>query len=373
MTLGNGIVVVTGSNGRIGDAVMRRLAGRFESIVGFDRKAPAPPPPGCVYMPVEITSDDSVREGLRTIREHHGAHVASVVHLAAYYDFFGEPSTKYDEITVNGTGRLLRGLREPEFQVEQFLFSSTMLVHRPAALGQFITEEWPIEPTWAYPESKVRTEQLIRDERGSMRAVLLRISGVYDDRCHSVPLANQIQRIYERQFTSRVYSGSTAHGQSFMHMDDLVDAIALAVERRATLPPDGAILLGEPEALSYDELQHTLARLIHGEDWETLEVPGALAPLAKAGAWLLGKLPGTDPFIRPWMIDRANDHYALDITRARTLLGWEPKRSLRDTIPRMIDALKADPVAWYRENDLEPPSDLRARASATPGATPRAD
>jgi nucleoside-diphosphate-sugar epimerase len=292
MTPGNGIVVVTGSNGRIGDAVMRRFAGQFESIVGFDRKAPAPPPPGCVYMPVEITSDDSVREGLRTIRQHHGSHVASVVHLAAYYDFFGAPSTKYDEITVNGTGRLLRGLRELEFQVEQFLFSSTMLMHRPAALGQFITEEWPIEPTWAYPESKVRTEQLIRDERGSMRAVLLRISGVYDDRCHSVPLANQIQRIYERQFTSRVYSGSTAHAQAFMHMDDLVGAIALAVERRATLPPDVAILLGEPEALSYDELQHTFARLIHGEDWETLEVPGALAPFAEAGAWLLGKLPG---------------------------------------------------------------------------------
>jgi len=373
VTPDNGIVVVTGSNGRIGDAVMRRFAGRFESIVGFDRQAPGPPPPGCVYMPVEMTSDDSVRQGLRTIREHHGAHVASVVHLAAYYDFFGEPSTKYDEITVNGTGRLLRGLRELDFQVEQFLFSSTMLVHRPGALGQRITEEWPVEPTWAYPESKVRTEQLIRDERGSMAAVLLRISGVYDDLCHSVPLAHQIQRIHERQFTSRVYSGSTAHGQSFMHMDDLVDAIALAVERRATLPPDVAILLGEPDTLSYDELQHTFARLLHGEDWETIEVPGALAPLAKAGAWVLSKLPGADPFIRPWMIDRANDQYALDITRARTLLGWEPKRSLRETIPKMIAALKADPVAWYRENDLEPPSGLRAKVNSTPGATSDAD
>lgn len=373
MTPENGIIVVTGSNGRIGDAVMRRFAGRFESTVGFDRKAPAPPPPGCVSIPVEITSDDSVREGLRAIREHHGAHVASVVHLAAYYDFFGEPSPKYDEITVRGTGRLLRGLRELDFQVEQFVFSSTMLVHRPAALGQFITEESPVEPTWAYPESKVRTEQLIRDERGSIHAVLLRISGVYDNRCHSIPLAHQIQRISERQFTGRVYSGSTAHGQSFMHMDDLVDAIALTVERRATLPPDVAILLGEPDALSYDELQHTFARLLHGEDWETLEVPGALAPLAKAGTWLIGKLPGADPFIRPWMIDRANDQYALDITRARTLLGWEPKRSLRETIPKMIAALKADPVAWYRDNDLEPPSDLDAKANATPGATSRAD
>jgi nucleoside-diphosphate-sugar epimerase/uncharacterized membrane protein len=351
-----GIIIVSGSNGRIGDAVMRRLAGRFQDVVGFDRKAPTPPPPGCVYVPVEITSDESVRDGLRTIRDHHGAHVASVIHLAAYYDFFGEPSTKYDEITVRGTGRLLRGLRELGFRVEQFVFSSTMLVHRPAEPGQFINEDWAIEPTWAYPESKVRTEQLIRDERGDIPAVLLRIAGVYDDLCHSIPLAHQIQRINERDFTSRLYSGSTAHGQAFMHMDDLVDAIELVVERRAALPPEMPVLLGEPEALSYDEVQHTLARLLHGEDWETLEVPGLLTPLAKAGAWVMEKLPGADPFIKPWMIDRANDHYALDITRARTLLGWEPKRSLRDTIPKMIAALKADPLGWYRENELEPPS-----------------
>ena len=358
----SGIVIVTGSNGTIGDAAMRRFAGRFQDVVGFDRKAPTPPPPGCTAVDVDITSDESVREGLFMIREHHGAHVASVIHLAAYYDFFGEPTTKYDEVTVRGTGRLLRGLRELDFQVEQFVFTSTMLVHRPAEPGQFINEDWPVEPTWAYPESKVRTEQLIRDERGGIPAVLLRISGVYEDRCHSIPLAHQIQRIYERQLTSRLYSGSTSHGQSFLHLDDLVDAIVLVVERRAQLPPELPILLGEPEALSYDELQHTFARLIHGDDWETLEVPGQLSLLAKAGAWVMEQLPGADPFLKPWMIDRANDHYALDITRARTLLGWEPKRSLRGTIPKMIAALKADPAGFYRENKLELSSKLRELA-----------
>jgi hypothetical protein len=78
-------------------------------VVGFDRKAPQPAPLGCVYVSVAITSDESVRDGLRTIREHHGAHVASVIHFAAYYEFFGRPSPKYEEITVHGTGRLLRG------------------------------------------------------------------------------------------------------------------------------------------------------------------------------------------------------------------------------------------------------------------------
>ena len=362
MQADTGIIIVTGSNGRIGDAVMRRFAGRFPTVVGFDRKAPTPPPPGCVYVPVEITSDASVREGLTAIRAHHGAHVASVVHLAAYYDFFGRPSPLYEEVTVRGAERLLRGLRELGFTVEQFIFSSTMLVHKPGEPGQFITEDWPLEPTWAYPASKVKTEQVIHEERRDTPAALLRISGVYDDLCHSIPIANQIQRIYERDLTSRLYSGSTAHGQAFLHMDDLVDAIERTVERRAALPPEAPILLGEPEALSYDELQHTIARLIHGESWETIEIPKQLAPVAKAGAWVLDRAPGQEAFIKPWMIDRANDHYALDITRARTLLGWEPKRSLRATLPVMIAALTADPLGFYRENELEPPAWLRERA-----------
>lgn len=351
-----GIVLVTGSNGSIGDAVMRRFTGKFEHVIGFDRQALDPPPPDCVYIPVEMTSDKSVLDGLRIVREHHGEHVVSVIHLAAYYDFLGKPSPKYEDITVRGTERLLRGLKEVGLKVEQFVFSSTMLVHKPSEPGLFITEDWPFGPTWAYPESKVQTEHLLLAEHGDIPVVLLRISGVYDDLCNSIPLAHQIQRIYEQQIAGHLYSGEVAHGQAFMHKDDLVDAIESIVERRSQLPPELPLLLGEPETLSYDELQHTIARLLHGHSWETQEVP---APLAKAGAWLENQIPGQKPFIKPWMIDRANDHYALDITRARTLLDWEPKRSLRETLPKIIAALKKDPLGWYRQNKLDPPSGLQ--------------
>lgn len=357
------IVLITGASGRIGDALMRRLHQRFSNLVGLDRKSPAAPPPGCVYLPMDIASDESVEEGLRILRAHHGKRVASVVHLAAYYDFLGKPSPKYEQITVEGTRRLLRGLRE-DFEVEQFIFSSTMLVHAPAEPGQFITEDWPIGPTWAYPESKVRTEALIGAERGAIPAVMLRLAGVYDDVCHSPPLAHQIQRIYEGQLAGHLYSGETSHGQAFVHLDDVVDAVERAIERRAQLPPQTAILIGEPETLSYDELQHTFMRLLHKKSTETHNVPGLIA---KVGAWVQDHLPGQESFIKPWMIDRANDHYALDITRARTLLGWVPRRSLRETLPKMIAALEADPTGWYREHGLEVPLSLKKlRAAQAP-------
>lgn len=340
---------MTGSSGLIGAAVVRRLAEQFR-IVGFDRAGPPDPPPVAECITVDLTAEEELQPALQAVRRRYGERIAGVVHLAAYYDFSGEPSPLYDEVTVRGTERLLRGLQS--FQVEQFLFSSTMLVHAPCEPGQRIDEDWPLEPKWDYPQSKVATEQLIRAQRGAMPAVLLRIAGVYDDLCHSIPLAHQIQRIYERRLTSHVFPGDTTHGQAFLHLDDLVDAFVQLVQRRASLPPDLTLLLGEPETLSYEELQRALGRLIHDEEWETRPIP---KPLAKTGAWLQDALPlGEEPFIKPWMIDLADDHYALDVTRARRLLGWEPRRSLRDTLPKMVAALKADPPGWYRANDLAP-------------------
>jgi nucleoside-diphosphate-sugar epimerase len=350
----SGLILVTGSNGRIGSALMKRLTGKYGQVIGFDLKAPAPPPPECVRIAVDIGSDESVKDGLKMLRAHHGSKIAAVIHLAAYYDFLGEPNPKYDEITVNGTGRLLRGLQE-DFEVEQFIFSSTMLVHAPNQPGADLTEESPIGPTWAYPESKVRTEALILAEHGKIPLAILRLAGVYDDVCHSPPLANQIQRIYEKQLASHLYSGETTHRQSYLHMDDLVDAVEAVVERRNKLPLVSTVLVGEAAALSYDELQKGFIELIHGTSWETYSVPSLIA---KVGAWAEGLLPGPGPFIKPWMIDRANDDYILDISHAQSLLDWVPKHGLRATMPKMVAALKADPAGWYREHGLELPSSM---------------
>jgi nucleoside-diphosphate-sugar epimerase len=346
-------VLVTGSSGFIGRRVIERLVKNF-TVIGLDRPGAPHPPPEAACVDVDLRSTQSVQAGLQQVRQKHGERLASVIHLAAYYDFSGEPSDLYDEITIQGTERLIQTLKL-DFRVEQFAFSSTMLVHEPCEPGQLIDEDSPISATWDYPESKIKTERLLRSKHSDIPLVLLRISGVYDDACHSIPLAHQIQRIYERRFTSGVYPGDTSRGQAFLHLDDLVDAIELLVARRAQLPHELTLLLGEPETMSYDELQRTIGQLIHVEEWNTRQIPKVVA---KTGAWLQDHLPGVDePFIKLWMIDRADDHYALDISSARQLLNWEPKHSLRTTLPKKIAALLADPQEWYRENNLQAPSD----------------
>jgi nucleoside-diphosphate-sugar epimerase len=351
------LVVVTGSNGLIGSAIATRFEDEF-TVAGLDLGEQKASSPVAAFFPIDLTSAQSVTEALARMHERHGGPVASVIHLAAYYDFSGEPSPLYEQVTIEGTARLLGALQP--MVVEQFLFSSTLLVHAPCEPGQRINEDWPLEPKWDYPQSKVRTEELLRRERGDVPIVLMRIAGVYDDWCHSIPIAQQIQRIYERQVTSYIFPGDIARGQAFVHLDDLVEACRLAVRRRRDLPPEVTLLIGEPETLSYDELQRRIGLLIHGEEWQTRQIPKAVA---KTGAWLQDNVPMVEePFIKPWMIDLADDHFALDVSRAGGVLGWEPRRSLRETLPQMISALKEDPEHWYRENKLQTPANLEKPA-----------
>jgi nucleoside-diphosphate-sugar epimerase len=241
------VILITGSSGFIGSAIAKRLA-QGHQVLGLDSEEPREPLAGVETIRVDLTSDQNVRDALAQVRQRSGARIASVIHLAAYYDLSGDPDPKYKSVTVEGTRRLMRGLRKGFDSVEQFVFASAMLVHAPTEPGRPITEDWPLEPKWPYPQSKVEAEALIRAERGPIPAVILRPAGVYDERCRAAFLAQQIARIFERQPTSYLFAGDPSHGQPYLHLQDLVDAIERVVDRRGKLPAEIALLLGETEA-----------------------------------------------------------------------------------------------------------------------------
>ncbi|HEX6266076.1 MAG TPA: vitamin K epoxide reductase family protein [Burkholderiales bacterium] len=359
------LVLITGAAGDIGSALAEVL-GEDYSLVGLDRPGTEASIP---LIPADLTSAESLQEALASLRARYGVRIASVIHLAAYFDFTGEENPLYETVNVAGTRHLLAALQD--FEVEQFLYSGTMLVHRPAAPGERIDESQPLGPRWAYPRSKAAAEEVIRREHGRIPYVLLHLAGVYDETTCVPTLAHQIARIYERDFESYLYAGDLRAGQSMVHKEDMVDAFRRAVGRRSELPPDAAILIGEADAVGYDELQDRLGRLIHGEqEWTTLQLPKSVA---KAGAALQQKLEpvvpdaidqGEEPFVRPFMIAMADDHYALDISRARRLLGWEPRHRLRAVLPRLVGALKNDPPAWYKANRLPMPAWMKAAQRA---------
>ena len=339
------VVIITGGSGLIGSAIINRLSVKYR-IVAFDKGTDSLPPIVAEMIYVDITSEKSISEAMKRIGYGYGKTIASVVHLAAYYDFAGKPSPLYDEITVNGTKKLLQALQG--FVVEQFIFSSSLLVYTPIKPGQKITENSPLQPKWDYPKSKVKAEKVIHEQRKNIPSVILRIAGVYNDQGSSIPIANHIQRIYEKQVTSHFFPGDISHGNPFIHLDDLVSAIVKTIEKRKAISHEVIINIGEAETLSFEYLQKTIGELIHGKEWKTYRIPKFIA---KTGA-MIQDIFG-DPFIKAWMIDMADDHMELDISKAKNLLDWQPQHSLRSTLPKMIAALKASPEQWYRLNRLK--------------------
>ena len=359
------IVLITGAAGNIGKSLAETLRDSYR-VVGLDRPDTRADFP---LVHADLGDDQSVTRAIGEIQEQFGERLASVVHLAAYFDFTGEENPLYQSINVDGTRRLLRALQA--LKVEQFVYSGTMLVHAPGKPGERIDEDQPIAPKWAYPKSKAAAEEVIRAEHGGIPYVLLHLAGLYDDETAVPTLANQIARIYERDLQSHLYSGSTRVGQSMVHRDDMLSAFQRVIDRRKDIPSGTTILVGEEEAPGYDFLQDELGYLIHGADeWPTLRVP---KPVAVAGAWAQQKLEpivpdaidqGEPPFVRPFMARMADDHYELDISRARRLLGWEPRHRIKHTLPKLVAALKRDPKAWYERNGLTPPPAMQEAAEA---------
>jgi nucleoside-diphosphate-sugar epimerase len=124
-----------------------------------------------------------------------------------------------------------------------------------------------------------------------------------------------------------------------------VDAVVRTVDRRAELPDETILLIGEEETPSYDEMQKRIGRLLHDADWSTLVLPKGLA---KLGSWIQSDVLDEDTDIKPWMIENSDDHYEIDVSRARRLLGWEPRHSLTRTLPEMIRRLRPAAVAASR-------------------------
>lgn len=168
---------------------------------------------------------------------------------------------------------------------------------------------------------------------------------------HSAFLAEQIAGVYEHRTIAHLYPGMLCAAQSSVHLDDLTEAFARVVEHRKDLPSELPLLIGEPDAVGYAEIQDIVHCEIHGKEWTTVRIPKSVA---KVGAWLQNEVLGDEQFVQQWMIDEASSHYIVTNDRARRLIGWEPKRSLRETLPKIVEALKADPQKWYKANKLNP-------------------
>lgn len=193
----------------------------------------------------------------------------------------------------------------------RFLFASTSEVYGDPLEHPQREDYWgnvnPTGPRSMYDEAKRFGEALtvgFRRTRG-VDTRIIRIFNTYGPRMDQDDgrvVSNFITQALRKEPLT-VY-GDGKQTRSFQYIDDLIDGLILAMATRW----DGAINLGNPEEYTIIEL----AQFIN-------TATGQQAPID------FQPLPADDPRQR-----------RPDISRARMLLGWEPKVSIRDGLTRTV-------------------------------------
>jgi nucleoside-diphosphate-sugar epimerase len=327
---------------------------------------------------VDIGSVSSLTEVWERRRDIAGQ-LHAVIHLAAYYDFSNRPAPEYSRIN-QGLERLLMLISKDSPGNCLVLHAGSVTTLVPALPGQRLNEGSPRAGTWEYTRSKLQAERLL--DRSSIRQpiVQLILAGIYSDWCELVPLFRWIELCAGSGVEKHFYPGPPTRGHVYVHIDDALRAFEIVLERFGSggdlisqaevdllekrlkksveVSMEGGVrekfLIGQPQPLTYRELHARCCAALLGRAIPLIQLP---PDWVKIGAMImesLAKVRKQVQFIRPWMIDRAGDHYSLDLTRTRTRLGWVPKRSIQTDLDAILVRALRERQQWMKLNLARP-------------------
>lgn len=143
------------------------------------------------------------------------------------------PKKVYD-INVNMTLNLLRACTR--HHINNFIYISSVAVYgEPAQLP--IKEESLTKPTSTYEATKLQAEQHVKDFRTKhgLNSTILRLFNVYGLDQGNNPYANVITKFANRIKSDKppVIYGASSQTRDFIHINDAVKGITLALEKDA--------------------------------------------------------------------------------------------------------------------------------------------
>lgn len=343
-------IVVIGGAGFLGRALRRRLGERY-SLTSVDRAWDAASdvrPPYERRIVMDAADPREIDELLAELQQE-GRRLAGVVYLAAYYDFLNKPDPRYGKLEF-GLEYLLReaGRRLPAHA--PFVYAGSMTTLRPVEPGQVLTEDSPRWGPWAYPAHKLRCEEIIEAAEVPQARCQLVFAGVYSEWCELVPLYFQLERARGSGPSSALYPGATDRGLTYVHVEDTASAIERALETKRGGEGQSRYLIGETAPYTYAEIDSAAREAFGQKPRALIQVPKFLA---KAGASVLSAV-GSEDFVRPWMVDYADEHFAFDVSRAATDLQWRPSRHISDVLPEMCHRADHRRREWTKKNQARP-------------------
>ena len=293
-------VLVTGSAGFVGRAVVARLLGSHHEVIALSRRAT--PAPSSSARLLAVHGDLLDRDGLeRIVRRHEPDAVVHLAALTRVRESFAEP-LRYFETNVGGTLNLLDALAAAGRRALPFVSASTAAVYRPRERP--LREDDAVAPVSPYAASKLAADQLIgfQAATGAIAAVTLRsfnVSGaaagaVDRDETRLIPKALAVAAGRASHVT---INGDGSVRREYLHVADAADAYAAALA--AARPGEQLVVnAGSGETVAVDEVVAAVEKAT-GRPVRVVRGPAQPEPA------VLGS----------------------DLTRARAVLGWQPTRS----------------------------------------------
>lgn len=248
-----------------------------------------------------------------------------VIHLAARVhvmnDTASEPLTEFRKVNVDGTLNL--AMQAAQAGVKRFIFISSIKVNGEVTqAGKPFTADDIANPQDPYAVSKLEAEQgllKIAQETG-MEVVIIRPPLVYG----AGVKANFLSMLRAVKRGLPLPLGAIDNRRSFVYVENLVSLIIKCVEHPAAA--NQVFLAADGEDLSTTGLLLACAKAL-GVKARLVPVPQKLIEL---GAALIGKRN---------VAQRLCGNLQIDISKARSLLGWEPPFSVADGLKKTAVAL----------------------------------
>jgi len=326
-------IAVTGATGFVGASAVRHLAAAGHEIVAFGRRPPDDPAAlalvsrrdgpaprdGAAAAFDRATPTDAVTyrrwDITRPLAD--APHVDAVVHCAAEVAGAG-PLWRATAVNIGGTRHVLAAFADaPRFV---HLSSASVYGVSPARGARPHREDDPLPAASAYPgpygATKAAAERLVL--AADRAAVILRPRAVYGP--GDTTLLPRL--LAARHRDTLVLPGDGTNRVSVTAIGNLL----LAIDRALAYPGGGVFNVADADA-------PTLAALL-GAVFAALDLPTRLLflpapPLACAAlvverAWHLLGRPG-EPSLTRYAVAQLSRPCLLDLTRARTLLGYVPR------------------------------------------------
>ncbi len=281
-------VLVTGGAGYIGSHTVKNLLGRGHEVVVVDDFSSGRRElvvPGCRLVKADIRDAGALDKVFR--RNAFGAvlHFASLIQVG---ESFLDPA-KYYLQNLSGSLTLLEALRRAG--VARFIFSSSAAVYGVPQRTP-LTEDHPLAPANPYGQTKLFVETMLRDyDRAyGLRSIALRyfnasgadpdgrLGEMHDPETHLVP--NILLAVLGRKPAVEIFGTDfeTPDGtaiRDYIHVSDLAEAHALALECLERGEPSQAVNLGTNRGYSVREVIRAV------EDVTGRQVPCREAPRRK--------------------------------------------------------------------------------------------